>query len=125
MGQPSALQERIRIWINVIEVVEATDVSISKPRPVGFKFGAKGMIGKFKGQAAARVQFTFAQPADKSQFETFAEDLDDFFLVYSKGNRRFGMQFCSYGDTELRGNYESGDTSVTATIVGTKPERIA
>lgn len=125
MSQPSALQSRIRIWINSTEVVEATDVSARKPKPTGFKFGAAGMIGKYKGQAAGAVQFTFAQPEDKSQFETFVESLDNFYLVFTKGGSKFAMSFCSFGDTELRGNYESGDTAVTATVVGTAPKQIA
>ena len=125
MSQPGALQSRIRGWINGIEIVEPTEISIRKPKPTGFKFGPAGMIGKFKGQAAGAVQLTFAVPSEKAQFETFVESLDDFYFVFTKGSSRFSMSFCSYGDTELRGNYESGDSSVTATIVGTAPQQIA
>ena len=124
MAQPGALQSRIRAWINAIELVEITDISVRKPKPTGFKFGPAGMIGKFKGQAAGAVQFSFAVPDGKAQFETFVESLDDFYLVFTKGSSKFAMTFCSYGDTELRGNYESGDTSVTATVVGTAPQLI-
>ena len=125
MAQPGALQSRIRAWINAIELVEITDISVRKPKPTGFKFGPAGMIGKFKGQAAGAVQLTFAQPEAKSQFETFVESLDDFYFVFTKGSLKFAMTFCSYGDTEIRNTFESGDTSITATIVGTAPQQIA
>lgn len=115
-----ALQSIIRIWINGIEVVEATDATFNKPRPIGQKFGAAGMIGKYRGQAGGRVELTFAQVQNKSQFETFAENAipDNFVLVWTKGQNRFMMRDCSLGDTSMRGNYESGDTSVTSSVIG-------
>lgn len=114
-----ALQSIIRVWINGIEVVEATDVTFNKPRPIGQKFGAAGMIGKYRGQAGGRVEFTFGQPSTKSQFETFADSIpDNFVLVWTKGQNRFMMRDCSLGDASMRGNYESGDTSVTTSVVG-------
>lgn len=124
-GQPSALQNRIRQWINGIEVVESTDVQVQKPRPVGQKFGAKGLIGNYKGQAGGRVQITFAQVSDRSQFETFAESLSDFTYVFDKGSAKFIMTNCEMGDTDIRGNYESGDTSTTLSIIGASPRQIA
>lgn len=125
LGQPTALQNRVRQWINGIEAVEATDVQIQKPRPVGQKFGAKGLIGNFKGQAGGRVQITFAQVSDRSQFETFAESLSDFVYTFDKGSSRFVMTNCEMGDTDQRNNYESGDTTVTLSIIGASPRQIS
>lgn len=125
MAQPSALQSRVRQWINAIEVVEATDVDIQVPKPVGFKFGAAGPIGSFKGQAAARVSITFAQVADKSQFETHVSTLENFTYAYTKGSSRFILTNCELGDTGLRNTYESGDSSVSLAIVGIGPKQVA
>lgn len=120
-----ALQSIVRQWINGVEAVEATDVQISKPRPVGQKFGARGLIGNFKGQAGGRVNITFAQPDARQQFETFANTLTDFVYVFSKGNQRWMMTNCELGDADYRGNYESGDTSTTLSIIGASPTQVA
>lgn len=129
MAQPSALASIIRCWINGVEVVEATDIDIQKPRPLGQKFGAAGLIGTYKGQAGGRVQLTFAQPSQKAQFEQFALAAEDpengFTFVFTKGGTRWLMSFCFAGDAGMRGNYESGDTSVTLSIIGTQPKQVA
>ena len=124
-----ALQERISIQISATEVVEATDVDISVPQPTGAKFGVAGLIGIFKGQALCRISFTFAQPATKAQFEAFALAQDvpgvGFPLVFNKGITRWLVQPCTKGDAGMRGNYETGDTSVTMSLVGAQPVQIA
>jgi len=124
-----ALQNRIRQWINGVEVVEATDVDIQAPKPVGAKFGAAGLIGVFKGQAMCRIQLTFAQPAQKAQFEAFALTQDDpdsgFVYVFTKGLSRFQVNPCVSGDAGMRGNFESGDTSVTLTLMGAPARQIS
>lgn len=129
MAQPSALQNRVRIWINAIETVEATDIDIQQPKPIGQKFGAAGLIGSYRGQAGSRYSFTFAQPDDKSQFEAFAMAQEDpktgFVLVFTKGSSKFMSQFCFAGDASMRGNYETGDTSSTMAVIGGPMKQIA
>lgn len=123
-GIPTAGQSRIRQWINGVEMVEATDVSIDSPQPVGQKFGAAGLICTYKGQAGGKVSITFAQVADRSQFDAFARTQEAFVYVFEKGSIRYMMTSCEWGDSSLRGNYESGDTTSPATIIGTKPKAI-
>lgn len=125
MGQPSALQNRCRQWINGIEVVEATDVSQASPQPVGQKFGAKGLIGNYKGQAGGRVNITFAQVSDKSQFDTFARSEENFIYTFTKGSQKFVMTNCEWGDSDQKNTYESGDTTVTSTIIGAPMKAIS
>lgn len=129
MGQPSALHSLIRCWINGVEVVEATDIDIQKPRPLGQKFGAAGLIGTYKGQAGSRISLTFAQPSGKSQFEQFALAAEDpengFTFVFTKGSTRWLASFCFAGDAGMRGNYESGETSVTMAIVAGQIKQVA
>jgi hypothetical protein len=125
MGLPSALHSRVRQWINAIEVVEATDVGHSQPRPGGYKFGAAGPIGSFEGQGACTVDITFAQVDDRSQFEVFASDLKNFTYTFTKSSRRFMLTNCRLGPAGMRNNYESGDTSVTLQIMGIGPKQVA
>jgi len=130
MAQPTALQgPGCRVWINGIEVVEATDVAFSQPRPIGQKFGAAGLIGAFQGQAGSRIEITFAQVADRSQFEVFAfaqqDPLTGFTLVFTKGTSKFIAQFCFAGDASMRHAYESNDTTVSLSITAGPIKQIA
>ena len=117
----SALQNRIRQWINGVEVVQATRVAISQPKPTYKKFGAAGLIGIGRGQAGCDITITFAQPDDKAQFEAFALAQDGpggFTYVYTKGSSRFMVMPCVAGDAEMSNEYESGVIDVTLKLTG-------
>lgn len=129
MALPSALASICRCWINGVEVVEATDIDIQNPRPLGQKFGAAGLIGTYKGQAGPRINLTFAQPSGRAQFEQFALAQEDpengFTFVFTKGSSRWLASFCFRGDSSLRNTYESGDMSVTMSIVAGSLKQVA
>ncbi len=129
MGQPSALASICRCWINGVEVVEATDIDVQVPRPLGQKFGAAGLIGTYKGQAGTRISLTFAQPSGKSQFNQFALAAEDpengFTFVFTKGSERWLASFCFAGDAGMRNTYESGDISVTMSITAARVKQVA
>lgn len=122
-----ALQSVVRIWIDGIEVVEATDFDIQSPQPAGQKFGARGLIGTFFGQAGSRLSLTFATPALKEQFNVMVKTNPQLpkVIVFSKGSSRYMMRDAYYLDATFRGNYESGDNSSTSSIMGGPIEQVA
>ena len=126
MGLPSALQSRVRIWIDAVEVVEAVDVSIDSPQPAGQKFGAAGMIGTYFGQAGSRLSFTFAQVEGRSQFEVMVKKNQTAkVIVFTKGSSKFLAAQAFWTDSGMRNAYESGDTSVTASVIAGTIEQVA
>lgn len=126
MALPSALQSRIRVWVDGTEVVEAVDVSIDSPQPAGQKFGAAGMIGTYFGQAGSRISFTFAQVEGRSQFQTMVKKNQTAkVIVFTKGSERYIAQQAFWTDSGLRNAYESGDTSVTASVIAGTIEQVA
>lgn len=122
-----ALQSVVRIWIDGIEVVEATDFDIQSPQPAGQKFGARGLIGTFFGQAGSRLSLTFATSAIRSQFETIVKANPQLpkVIVFSKGTSRFMMRDAFYTDSGFRGAYESGDNTYTVSVLGGPIEQVA
>lgn len=128
-GQPSALANVVTVWIGPDEAVEDVKVAISQPRPTGAKFGPKGLIGIYRGQALCKIDLEFAQVADKSQFEAFKlaqeDPIQGFPFTFTKGASRFLCQPCFSGDASMDNTFESGDISVRLSIVGAPAKQIA
>ncbi len=124
-----ALQGQIRHQINGVEMVEATNISIDKNQPLTVKKGTAGYIGTAKGIGDTRIRLTFAQPALRSQFETFAmtasEGLLGFTYTFQKGISIFVVTNCFAGNAGLTNDPASGNIDNTVEIQGAEMRQLS
>jgi len=119
-----ALQGQVQHSINFVRAVEATRITVTKNQPLTVKKGPAGRIGTGKGIGDGSVSITFAQVADREQFNGMALPQDGpegFTYCFQQGNRWFMMTDCHIGTATLDNDPGQGDTSTTMQISGSEP----